>query len=363
MLVVILAGLENEEEEAKVMEAHIEISRSERGGRKTQDLKMFLDNENVLLRKVWRNLEKVCRQEGIRRFQIEAKSKVSPIKKKIPSELEKAKEKVQIRLEKERQKAKDVEDAQSRLKKTLCDMVKEWCNYLQFPKFHDSQLLAITYVVENSASNMLENHKEMSAPREEEVIENITLDVGSNSKVQEEAEDTTEDEAEQGVECSSRLKKAKWLPPDGWRRCGKGCAGCASKCVDQGLEDCQGCFLNNSRSVNSNSCLNREACVNLKEQKDRRTRSSHKKGMNNHKKPSPLDAARSPAVTTKVNSQVVVSKPEFVKDTVGALEEREDKKRNREETGKTPEQEKKMSKIALPVRKVAGGKEPLAGQL
>ena len=103
--------------------------------------------------------------------------------------------------------------------------------------------------------------------------------------------------------------------------------------------------------------------MNLKEQKDRRTRSSHKKGMNNHKKPSPLDAARSPAVTTKVNSQVVVSKPEFVKDTVGALEEREDKKRNREETGKTPEQEKKMSKIALPVKKAAGGKEPLAGQL
>ena len=54
---------------------------------------------------------------------------------------------------------------------------------------------------------------------------------------------------------------------------------------------------------------------------------------------------------------------EFVKEAVDALEEKEDKKRPREETGKTPEQEKKASKIALPMRKAAGGKEPLAGRL
>ena len=230
---------------------------------------------------------------------------------------------------------------------------------------------------------MQEDPKEMSAPREEDVLKEINTELDSLRKAQEEvsgskkedmkevasmkAQDSTEDEADQGDQRPSRLKKAKWLPPDGWRRCGKGCAGCASKCVDQGLEDCQGCFHNKSRSVNSNSCLNRGACVDIKEQKESRSRSTHKKnmkkGVNSQKKLGLMDTTSSPAVTTRVNSHVVVSKLEFVKDAVGALEEREDKKRHRDVTGNTPEQEKKVSKIALPVRKAAGGKEPPAGQL
>ena len=59
----------------------------------------------------------------------------------------------------------------------------------------------------------------------------------------------------------------------------------------------------------------------------------------------------------------MISKLEFVKEAVVALEEKEDKKRTREETGNTPEQEKTASKIALPMRKAAGSKELPAGQL
>ena len=80
---------------------------------------------------------------------------------------------------------------------------------------------------------------------------------------------------------------------------------------------------------------------------------------------------------TKVGSQLVISKPELVKEVVGALEERGSKtkplentkvvgKRNREKSGLTPEQEKKTSKIALPVGREgagAGGRVPPAARL
>ena len=351
LLLVILAGLENEEEEKRLMKAQVEIHRHERGGRKTQDLKIFLEDENVLLRKVWRKLEKVCRQEGIRRYQIETKTKVSPVKAKPLSELEKAKEKVMKILEKEKN-ITEREEAGQKLKEKLCGMVREWCLHLQAHQPPSSQQLSVTFVEEVCAPKMAPAVDESEGPKE--------------NKVQE-LQESSEDETEQGGQGSNRLRKAKWLPAEGWRRCGKGCSGCASKCADQGLEDCQGCHLNKSRSVTSNSCLNREACVDLKEQKERRSRSKQKKTskkeINIPRKTSPLNIAKSPAVTTKVNSQVVVSKLEFVKEAVDALEEKEDKKRPREETGKTPEQEKKASKIALPMRKAAGGKEPLAGRL
>ena len=81
--------------------------------------------------------------------------------------------------------------------------------------------------------------------------------------------------------------------------------------------------------------------------------------------------------TLKVGSQLVISKPELVKEVVGALEERGSKtkslentkvvgKRDREKSGLTPEQEKKASKIALPVGREgagAGGRVPPAARL
>ena len=80
----------------------------------------------------------------------------------------------------------------------------------------------------------------------------------------------------------------------------------------------------------------------------------------------------SPATLTKVGSQLVVNKPEVVKEVVGALEERGSKiksverKRDREKSGLTPEKEKKTSKIALPVGRGgagAGGRVPPAAWL
>ena len=108
------------------MGAEVEINRHKRRGCKMQDLKIFLENENVLLRQVWTRLEKVCRPEGIQIYQIKTKSKQSPIKAKPPSELKNAREKVKIILKRERIGKKNT-GVERRLVEVLCGMVKEWC--------------------------------------------------------------------------------------------------------------------------------------------------------------------------------------------------------------------------------------------
>ena len=175
-----------------------------------------------------------------------------------------------------------------------------------------------------------------------------------------------------------RVRKPIWIPPDGWRRCGHGCVGCASKCAEQGLEDCHGCYLNKINGGSSNSCSNRGECKDLREQKPVEERRGRTKSRTTGKKDNEslcvtrqCSGSRSPATMTKVGSQLVVCKPELVKEVVGALEERGRKtkvagKRDREKSGLTPEQEKKASKIALLVGKVgagAGGRVPPAARL
>ena len=56
----------------------------------------------MLLRKVWNKLEKVCKQEGVQRYQIEARTMVTPGRARPPTELEKAREKVKEILEEEK---------------------------------------------------------------------------------------------------------------------------------------------------------------------------------------------------------------------------------------------------------------------
>ena len=171
MLIVTLAGLENQEEETRFMKAQVEINRHERGGRKTHDMKIFLEDENALLKKVWRKLEKVCRQKGIRRYQIKNKSKVTPIKAKPPSELEKAKKKVKVFLQNEKL-MKEIAEAERRRKEKLCVMVKECCQHLRAPKAPVPQMLAITYVEENSAPKVVPVLEEGGPEQEKEGDQN-----------------------------------------------------------------------------------------------------------------------------------------------------------------------------------------------
>ena len=79
MMVMVLSNLEEEWEENKLWKAaEVDVMRTERGGKKMLDLKISVEGEDLLLRKVWRKLEKFCKQEGVKRFQVEARSAMSP---------------------------------------------------------------------------------------------------------------------------------------------------------------------------------------------------------------------------------------------------------------------------------------------
>ena len=380
MMVIVMSNLGEEEEEARLWEAQVDVSRMERRGQKVLDLRLALEDSDVLLRKVWNRLEKVCKQEGIKRYQIEARTSVTPAKTRPPTELEKARERVKELLDMEKESRrkkirKEEEEIQERAQlqkksERLSRLLLSWQRHLlnSIGEQEKSYPLALTYLEEGESR--------------EQVDQDLT-----DRKVvqgQQTGHDMSEDDDAEAEESVSRIKKAKWIPPEGWRRCGHGCEGCASKCAEQGLEDCQGCYLNKANGGSSNSCHNRGECKNLKEQKppeERRARTKSK--IAGRRETASLSitrncsASRSPATMTKVGSQLVVSKPELVKEVVGALEERGGKtksleiakaagKREREKSGFTPENEKKASKIALPGWKGgagAGGRVPPAARL
>ena len=108
MMVMVLSNLEDKRENDRLWRAaKVEAIRSERGGNKILDLKISLDREDLLMRKLWKELEKFCKLEGVKRFQVEAKTVVSPVKNKPMTELEKVKERVKQILDQEKKARQD----------------------------------------------------------------------------------------------------------------------------------------------------------------------------------------------------------------------------------------------------------------
>ena len=337
-----------------------------------------MEAADTLLRKVWARLEKACKQENVNRYQIEARTPVTPPKVKPPTEFQKAKEKVielLARLEEQeevrkaakmREKIQKVEETrrieeEERERHTMWS--SSWKQLGRLPwDCHDRSHRDLMY---------REVVHEVDKISEEE-----TEDTLDNKKVAETAEGDLE--RKHGVEVDdgeatqsqfgARKRTPLWEPPEGMRRCGQGCSGCGKKCVEQGVEYCQGCHKNKieeSRTgskVTTNSCFNRLPCVNPQLKLERKSRSSNK------------DHSVS---KRRVGSQSVVSRPGMVKEIGGVLEDGMCK-REREEEGNTPEKEKQKikaqktaikateSKIAKPTVKVgagAGGTKPPAAKL
>ena len=333
MTVMVLSNLEEEREKNRFLQAaKVEKRRTDRGGKKTLDLKISLEGEDLLLMKVWRQLEKFCRQEGVKRFQIEAKSVVSPVKKKVPTELEKAREKVKQILEQE-----------SRLKKAEAEKVvdptfnlTELGENLLNPARPESRpvqgLLALTYM-EDSIMQPRQNgevtREEKKQPKE--VKEMKEEDARSNSQksgleVKPSGKQNKQKQPKEDLD-KLRVNTPSWQPPEGMRRCGHNCSGCSKRCAEQGLEDCQHCSMKidlektHGEKVVNYICFNRGECVNLREL---RKRSNSRGGVSN----------------TKVGAQNIVFKPGQVAETKEAIDrqaEEAEKKRGREETGNTPE--------------------------
>ena len=159
-----------------------------------------------------------------------------------------------------------------------------------------------------------------------------------------------------GTLAARRNRKQKWEPPEGMRRCGQKCTGCAAKCASMGQEECSSCQINRVKETSKNICLNRGPCLNLKEQRPQADRSRKKSKIpgqrDNSNKSLPrskTEVEKKTATTIKVGQQAVVSRVDLVKDVVENIEglEKEGGKKNREVTGQTPENERKTSKIAV----------------
>ena len=86
LLTVMYASKLESQESDRMRTAEVQIlQRRERSKKGMVDVSITLVEAAQLLRKVWRNLEEACRQEGVKKYQMEASSVMSPVRKKPPS--------------------------------------------------------------------------------------------------------------------------------------------------------------------------------------------------------------------------------------------------------------------------------------
>ena len=83
---VIHASRLNDQEADRMRTAESNIlPRRERAKKGNMDFKITLEGADQLLMNVRRNLEKACKQEGVTRYQLEATSVLSQVRKKPPT--------------------------------------------------------------------------------------------------------------------------------------------------------------------------------------------------------------------------------------------------------------------------------------
>ena len=217
LLMVIYASNLLPQEQDRMMKAEVKVTKRERARKGAIDITITLEAADGLLRKVWHQLERACTQEGVKRYQIEASSQLTPVRVKPPSMFMKA-----------RTRVKEIMDEE-----------------------------------EKRHSEM--NRQEKARKEDVQTAENDQEEVQvlGESMVGEPA--TEEEDVSPGIEKTSqhvgpevqRIKKPIWLPPEGYVRCGRSCEGCIAKCAEQSLENCQNCHLNSLKRGKSNPCHNR----------------------------------------------------------------------------------------------------------
>ena len=108
LLTVIYASKLESQESDRMRTAEVQIlQRRERSKKGTVDVSITLAEADQLLRKVWRNLEEACRQEGVKKYQMEASSVMSPVRKKPPSVFMKSRKMAREQIEEEEKNARD----------------------------------------------------------------------------------------------------------------------------------------------------------------------------------------------------------------------------------------------------------------
>ena len=332
-------------EQDRLGEADVTVTKAEKGKKGTLDVKIRLDSADELMRKVWSQLRRACKEEGVKSYQIEASTPASPIKEKPKTELQKARLRV-------------------------AELLKEEDDQLDREQTKKNQTEAELH------ENSIEVHNEISGdekidpmnPTEPEVLKTKAdqrVEDSKTIKTKNAAVKTPADELE-----SKRIKEQRWVPPEGKRRCGGQCQGCQKKCEDQGVDDCHNCHLNKTKG-GRNGCCNRGECTNLKTA----TVKGNKKAAG---KSSILGdniigdlLEKSPSATSKVGSQLVTFHPGQVESLAKDLESKgkEEKEKDSQEDGKrrrpegdTPPDQKRSSKMPTMRKEGLGSMLQLPGK-
>ena len=96
------------QEQERLEGADVTVTRPERRRKGVIDLKISMGQADGLMRKIWSQLEKPCREEGVKRYQIEASSQVTPARVKQLTELQRARARVvEILKEEEERRAEE----------------------------------------------------------------------------------------------------------------------------------------------------------------------------------------------------------------------------------------------------------------
>ena len=292
------------EEEERLGMAEVEVSRPDRGKKGTVEVKVMLDSADELMRKVWHQLEVPCREEGVKRYMVEASSQMSPVKEKQKTAIQKARSRVADHMR---------DEEMTRMNKAQAEP-----NEADQNKRKESEIVQLTEVMspgesnnsvsessppqvdgENSSEGALDhenpNQKEtgrLDRPRIEKEDSRELLEVEPTGgkialgNAPESHKEEKEKGANKGVENPKkgadktggqplpadeldviRVKGQKWTPPLGKRRCSGNCLGCRTKCKELNLPDCQSCHLNKVRMNNNNGCCNRGPCTNMRQGK------------------------------------------------------------------------------------------------
>ena len=415
---IFVASNLTEDEEEQLNEAKVEVIRSG----KVVEVRISLEGAgvNILLRKVWKRLEKACKQENVKRFQVEASTPITPPKVKPLTVFQKAREIVKDIMEKEEvrrvqekeiakkedikkkenynkerdlEKEKRKEIAHRDIKKNEeTSVIRNKSQKTRIPWDCHDKVFSTRQSINALHCNAQNRQIDLSPAPPKIVIEKKDANTGDEGVGTEEYEDNG------GSSEVSRIRNPIWKAPAGMRRCGQNCGGCETKCVELGLIECGGCWSNKEdpekigRKVKKSPCYGRGPCLDIRSQKpqknsehveqesveDGRARSKTKITSTSKSRRVPSlsvvrakenlseRASKSPVSREVVGSQLVVLKPGLVAHIGVALEasakgkdeEEIIKKRGREETGVTPEKE--QEKPAAKATKTAGGGSRLA---
>ena len=341
-----------QEEQERLLGADVTVTKPEKGRKGTVDVKIKLNLADDLMRKVWSHLERACKEEGVKSYQIEASTPASPVKEKPKTELQRARLRVLELLKAEEDRlAKEAEEFKKKKLETQTPPKEMDIGDLDrddttLPPLVLPTVPAEVPVLQDTADQVIE----VAPTKGTNTAENNGQPGANNTETQ-------------------RVTEQRWTPPEGKRRCEGQCQGCQRKCEEQGIEDCHYCYLNKIRGNKTNGCCNREECTNPKpvmKKIGKNKTEKRSKTLGDSLFEDILD--RSPSAISKVGKQLVTFHPGQVESLAKNLESKglaekegdaESEGKKRRHVGDTPPDQKRISKMPTLKKEVEGSKQQL----